>query len=269
MTQQWEFTALEFMVLCDRYHSGSLPRPFLFESDEVMLADELERRKHHTWEDLRRRLDGSFDSVIEVLNSPELYVLVSTWDEKDGLNIEKQLRLHAARAGALGYLIRQSPAKLTFDSPMVTITECHPHDLVAAVVRALPNVEAGRQRDIPIVTDSLDQDEPSWGADFVRDDVEDRPAYQTRQFYQRRADCTGLITVVQGRSKYGPRGIHETALVWRDVTDDGRYVWSRDETPIAVGTSRRRLAERLQRETDHLMERLETHWEWGRPDDRY
>ncbi|MFI6165466.1 ESX secretion-associated protein EspG [Nocardia sp. NPDC051052] len=269
MTQQWEFTALEFIVLCERYLAGPPPVPFLFVSDEVVLVDELERRKQATWEDLRRRLDGSFDSVIEVLRTPELYVLASTWDEKDVLNTEKHLNLHAARSGALGYLFKQPPGKLTYDSPMVTITECHPHELVVAVVRALPKVEAGRQRDIPIVTDSPDQDESSQNFSFIRDDIEDRPTYRTEQFFQRTADCAGMIAVVQGRSRFGPRGIHETTLMWRDVADDGRYVWSREEAPIAVGTSRKQLVNRLQRDIDHLMERLETHWEWGRPEDRY
>ncbi|WP_405162046.1 ESX secretion-associated protein EspG [Nocardia sp. NBC_01499] len=269
MTQQWEFTALEFMVLCDHYHRGSLPRPFWFETEESMPSDELERRKHSTWEQLQRRLDGSFDGVVEVLRTPELYVLVHTWDDKDIANIEKHLWLHAARAGALGYVLRQPSGKLTFDSPMVTITECHPRELVVEVVRALPNVEAGRLPDIPIVLDPAERDEPSWGASYVQDDLEDRPVYQSQQFFQRPADCAGRISVVQGRSKFGPRGIQETTLMWRDVNEDGRYMWSSGDKPVAVGTSRRQLAERLQRETEHLMDRLETHWEWGRPEDRY
>ncbi|MGF6885533.1 hypothetical protein ABIA39_003925 [Nocardia sp. GAS34] len=269
MTLQWQLTAIEFIVLCDHYCGGSLPRPFLFETDEVVMVDELERRKRAAWEELQHRLDGSFDGVIEVLRAPELYVLAHTWDEQDGRNTEKQLHLHAARSGALGYLFLQPPGKLTYDSPMLTITECDPRQLAAMVVRSLPYVEAGRLPDIPIVTRSADDDSPSWRASHIRDDLENEPVYRTEQFFRQRADCTGVITVVQGRSKFGPRGIHETGLMLRDVVGDGRYVMSRGESPIAVGTSRLQLAERIHRDINELMARLETHWEWGRPEDRY
>jgi hypothetical protein len=269
VTLQWKFTALEFLVLCERYSAGPMPEPLLFESDEMVMTADLDRRKRMVWEELQQRLDGSFDGVIEVLRSPEVSVQAFSWDEHDQDDRDMVLRLHAVRAGALGFVFEQAPGKLTFDSPMVVVTECDPYALAVAVVRALPNVEAGRLPDIPIVTDPVEHIAPSWGASFVRDDIEDRPVYRTQRFFQQRADLTGSITVVQGRSKYGPRGIHQTNLLWRDVTDDGRYVISLDESPIAVATGRQQLARRIQREIDYLMDRLETHWEWGRPDDRY
>ncbi|MFI6044610.1 ESX secretion-associated protein EspG [Nocardia sp. NPDC051321] len=268
MTQQWKFTALEFIVLCEQYRSGSLPRPFLFVSDEQVTIDELDRRKRLAWAELRHRLDGSFDGVIEVLRAPELYVRASTWDEHDMFNMAKAQRLHAARAGALAYLIDQAPTLLTYDTPAFTVTECDPHMLAPVVIDSLPRVPAGRLPDIPIVTDPVEHVAPT-STNYVQDDREDTPVYQTQHFFQQRADRTGAITVVQGRSKYGPRGIHETAMMWRDVTGDGRYVMSLDAAPVAVATSREMLIERIEGDIRNLMRRLESHWESGRPEDRY
>ncbi|MFI6165359.1 ESX secretion-associated protein EspG [Nocardia sp. NPDC051052] len=158
----------------------------------------MERRKRAAWEDLQRRLDGWFDGAIEVLCAPELYVEVSSWDERNMRNSAKGLRVYAARAGALAYVFEQTPGSLTYDTVAFTVTECDPRRLADAVEELLPRVE-----------------------------------------------------------------------VWRDVAGDGRYVMSLDEPPFAVGTNRRMLVERIQKDIDNLMQRLETHWELGRPEDRY
>ncbi|MFI5776857.1 ESX secretion-associated protein EspG [Nocardia sp. NPDC051570] len=269
MTQQWKFTVLEFIVLCERHRQGLLPKPFWVESDEVVYADALEQRKRAAWEELRRRLEGSFDGAIEVLCAPELYLEVSSWDEQNSRNWNKEHRLYAARAGALAYVFEQAPGPLIYDTVAFTVTECDPRRLAVAVVDALPRVEAGRLPGIPIVTDRAEDIAPTWGGSFVRDNREDTLVYQTQRFFQRRSDCTGSIQVVQGRSKYGPRGIQKTTMLWRDVAGDGRYVMSLDEPPFAVGTNRRMLIERIQTDIDTMMQRLETHWEIGRPEDRY
>ncbi|MFI7000531.1 ESX secretion-associated protein EspG [Nocardia sp. NPDC050175] len=260
---------LEFVVLCERHRQGLLPKPFWLESDEVVFADELERRKRAAWEDLRQRLDGWFDGAIEVLRAPELYVEVSSWDERNMRNSARALRVYAARAGAIAFVFEQAPGPLTYDTVAFTVTECDPRRLAVAVEELLPRVEAGRLPGIPIVTDSAEDVAPSWGGSYIRDDREDKLVYRTQQFFQRPADCTGSIVVAQGRSKYGPRGIRKTTMMWRDVIDDGRYVMSLDEPPFAVGTNRRMLVERIQQDIDILMQRLETHWEPGRPEDRY
>ncbi|MFD6161919.1 ESX secretion-associated protein EspG [Nocardia sp. NPDC060256] len=269
MTRQWKFTVLEFVVLCERHRQGLLPNPFWLESDEVVFADDLERRKRAAWEDLQRRLDGWFDGAIEVLCAPELYVEVSSWDERNMRNSAKGLRVYAARAGALAYVFEQTPGSLTYDTVAFTVTECDPRRLADAVEELLPRVEAGQLPGIPIVTDRTEDVAPSWGGSYLRDDRENTLIYRTQRFFQRPADCTGTIEVVQGRSKYGPRGIQKTRMMWRDVIGDGRYVMSLDEPPFAVGTNRRMLVERIQKDIGNLMQRLETHWESGRPEDRY
>lgn len=269
MTQQWTFTALEFMVLCDHYCGGSMPDGLLFVSDELLKYDEFERRKRVAWDDLQR-LDGAFNRVSEVIRAPELYVLAYAWDEQDNADFEQQFCAHAARAGALAYVFVQAQGKLTYDSPFVTVTECHPRELAVAMVRLLPDVEAGRLPEITIVTDPDEHIAPSWVNSIIRDDIEDRPVYRTQRFFEQPAQCTGMIKVVQGRSKYGPRGIHETSLMWRDVIGDGRYLIPMDDdVRVASATSRQQLVYRIQRHIDDLQERLETHWESGRPEDRY
>ncbi|KAA8879698.1 ESX secretion-associated protein EspG [Nocardia colli] len=269
MTLQWKFTSLEFLVLCEQYRAGSLPRPLLFQSDEEVMSDDLEQRKRLVWAELQPRLDSSFAGMAHVLRAPELYVLLQSWDERERTDRDKVLRVHVARAGALGFVFEQVPGELTFDSPMVVVTECDPRAMAVAVVQAMPDVGAGRLPDIPIVTDPVEHIAPSWSANSVWDDVESRPVYRTQRFFEQRADLTGVITVAQGRSKFGPRGLHETTLLWRDVADDGRYVMALDDSPVAVATSRQQLVYRIHRDIEHLLERIESHWEDGRPEDRY
>ncbi|MFG1798354.1 hypothetical protein [Nocardia sp. NPDC049149] len=44
---------------------------------------------------------------------------------------------------------------------------------------------------------------------------------------------------------------------------------ARTAAPVAVGTSRQMLIERIQQEIDIVLARVESHWESGRPEDQY
>ncbi len=58
-------------------------------------------------------------------------------------------------------------------------------------------------------------------------------------------------------------------MLWRDVIGDGRYVMAMDDSPVAVATGPEQFAHRIQKVIDQLMQRLDTHWEAGYPEDRF
>lgn len=83
------------------------------------------------------------------------------------------------------------------------------------------------------------------------------------RFLSAQATTTGVISIRQGYSKFGPRGVLEQLLLWRDLTDDGRYVIPLDGAPVAVGIGAKRLARLVDDSIDVVVDRLETHWETG------
>ncbi|MGV9678515.1 ESX secretion-associated protein EspG [Nocardia sp. NPDC003482] len=274
MNQTWEFTGLEFQVLCEKYRDGNLPTPLFYTLDDPMTIDESARLKEKTWVELRARWDPAWDGMIEVMCAPELFIRLRGWDEHDMDNGKKRLYMHFARNGLQAFRFAQKPGKTFWHTDGFVVTECDPRGLAAAVVSSLPPVEAGRIPSIPVITDPQEYTGHGGGS-FIRDGGdEDRPATASRKFFERRADLTGTVLIVQGRSKYGPRGIHETKMLWRDVTDDGRYVMQMNDAPVAMATSPKRFVERIQRDIDNLMQRLDTDWESGDglgvvSDDRY
>ncbi|MFI5780699.1 ESX secretion-associated protein EspG [Nocardia sp. NPDC051570] len=273
MTLSWEFTGLEFQVLCERFREGAMPTPLFYTLDEPMTLDESARLKQTTWLELRAKWDPLWDSMIEVMCAPDLFIRLRGWDEQDMENGSKRLYMHFARSGAQAFRFSQKPGKSFWHTDGFTVTECDPRGLAAAVVRSLPAVEAGRISSVPVVTDPQAYVGHGGGSMFRDDDDDDAPAARSSKFWQTRATLTGTVLIAQGRSKYGPRGIHETKMLWRDVVGDGRYVMAMDDAPVAMATGPTRFAERIQADINNLMQRLDTHWEagveGGYDDDRY
>ncbi|WP_131816469.1 hypothetical protein [Nocardia salmonicida] len=68
--------------------------------------------------------------------------------------------------------------------------------------------------------------------------------------------------MLQGHSKYGPRGRIETGLLWRDLPDDGRYVMPLDDpAPVASAMSSDRLAIWMRDRIEEILTRMESHSE--------
>ncbi len=273
MTQKWDFTGLEFQVLCERFRDGALPTPLFYTLDEEMTLDESAVLKNRAWGELRARWDPAWDLMIEVMCSPDLFIRLRGWDEQDMDNGKKRLYMHFARSGAQAFKFEQKPGKSFWHTDGFVVTECDPRGLAAAVVRSLPAVEAGRSASVPVVTDPQEYSRHTGSSMFRDDDDDDAPVIRSRKFWETRATLTGTVLIAQGRSKYGPRGIHETKMLWRDVVNDGRYVMAMDDSPVAMATGPKRFAERIQTDIDNLMQRLDTHWEAGVEagfsDDRY
>ncbi len=263
MSLQWNFTGIEFQVLCDKYRGGSLPDPLDYVLDEPMTLDESGRLKEKTWEELQSRWDPVWDAMIDVLVAPELYIRVHGWDEVDQDNGAKNIYMHFARSGAQAFSFEQRPGKSFWHTDGFVVTERDPNGLANAVVAALPDVPAGRLPDTPMIIDP-EEHIGNRGSSFFRDDDDDEPPAQiSARFWETRATLTGSVVIVQGRSMYGPRGIREEKIMWRDVIGDGRYVMTMDDHPVAVGTSASAFVRRIQKDIDHLMDRVETQWEAG------
>ncbi|MCM6788592.1 ESX secretion-associated protein EspG [Nocardia sp. CDC159] len=268
MEETLTFTGIEFQALCDRHRDGVLPNPFVFTTDEPMMSHEYEQATREAVDGLERRFGSALHGLVEVLCAPEVFVRVRAWDERDMDNPQKWALMHVARRGTRAYVLRQLPGKTLSRSGGFTATECDPRGLAVTVVDALPKAPPGNGGSIPLVIDPAQHTVPPGTGSFFRDDEEDSDVQRTQKFFQKRAKSTGSIIVVQGRSKYGPRGIHESKMMWRDVVGEGRYVMTLDDSPIAVPTSRKQLIERIQTDIDNLMERIGSHWEPGLREDR-
>jgi hypothetical protein len=269
VNQQWNFTGIEFQVMCDKYRGGSMPDPLDYTLDEPMTIDESARLKEKVWEELQARWDPTWDALVDVMCAPEMYIRIHGWDEMDQENGDKNLYLHFARSGAQAFSFVQRPGKSFWHTNGFTVTEIDPRGMANAVVNSLPEVPAGRLPNTPMILDPAEHIGHG-GSSFFKDDDDDEPAAQvSAKFWQMRAALTGSVWVVQGRSKYGPRGIRETKMMFRDIIGDGRYLMTMDDSPVAVGTSATEFVRRIQKDIDNLMDRLETHWEAGYPEDRY
>jgi hypothetical protein len=265
----WNFTGIEFEVLCDRFCGGRLPRPLFYTLDEEMTVDESTLLRQETWAGLREKWDPAWDLMIDVMCAPEMFIALRTWDEKDRRDGKKRAHRHYARSGVQGFIFEQKPGKSYWHTDGYIVTECDPRSLATEVVRSLPPVEAGREPSIPLVTETQPRADRSGGSMFMDDDDYDTDAQRSAKFFEMPAAQAGMLAIAQGRSKYGPRGIIETKMEWRDVVGDGRYVIVRDDAPVALATGTREFAARIQKQIDIVMDRLDTHWESGRPEDRY
>ncbi|MFF3566702.1 ESX secretion-associated protein EspG [Nocardia jiangxiensis] len=268
MSLSWTFTGIEFQVLCEKYRGGEMPDPLFWTLDEHMTIDKSAALKADVWQELRAKWDPSWDSMIDVMCAPEIYIRLHGWDERDMDNGKKNIYIHFARSGAQAFKFEQKPGKTYWHTDGYIVTECDPRSLASEVVRSLPPTEAGSLSSTPIIIDPAEH-VGHGGGSFFKDDDEDPPAVASTKFFNMPASKTGTLRVVQGRSKFGPRGIQETKLLWRDVIGDGRYVMNMDDSPVAVGIGRNAFANKIQQQIDNLMERLDTHWESGRPEDRW
>ncbi|MCM6776066.1 ESX secretion-associated protein EspG [Nocardia sp. CDC159] len=268
----WNFTDVEFKVLWERHSDSPLPPPMVFLSRTPMLED-FEREKYGAWQHLQATLDSSFDGVLETLLRPDVFVVLHGWNDREMENPHKRIRLYAARSGLRGYVLTQLPGETVLHSGGYTITECDPRALADAVVRAMPTAEAGRRfRNVPIAGGPATQ-QGGWaesdqlyrpGGSLVSESVELGASSDglSERFFAVPATMTGGISVSQGRSKYGRRGILEEIMVWRDLPDDGRYVFVLDHAPTAMGIGSRHLTVKLAASIDRILERMETHREW-------
>ncbi|MEC3913334.1 ESX secretion-associated protein EspG [Nocardia sp. CDC160] len=241
----WEFTDIEFKVLCNLYREGAIPSPLVYTS-RTMDHDVYDRELLAAQEDLDRRLDSHFRAVFEAVCNPEVFVGVHGWHDADIDNPAKHLVVHGARRGRRACVLIQKPGETTMHSGGVTMLECEPEELAALLVAQLPPAEPGQSTVIPIATEPAPPDPYEAPRASAFDTFEESVDTRSLRFFSTPADQTGAMQILQGRSKYGPRGVAVSTLVWRDLPGDGRYLIDLDpEVKSAVGVDNRRFIEHL------------------------
>lgn len=239
MTRTWKFTDFEFVVAWETAQADILPAPFVFTS-RTEYYDDYQREKREMREQLRGRLDGSFEHVLDVVARPDIRIELHGWGS-DFEDAESQIRLLAVRREGYGYLLKQLPGETAWHSGGYTVTECAPLALADALIAELPDVGPGKLGDVMLVkrTENTDMDF-SYGRSFVEDSFDDTVEEQAGKFLEAPTTGEGIIDIVQGISRFGPRGVARRRLAWRDLDGDGRYAITGAVPPIAVAVDTKR-----------------------------
>ncbi|MFE2995168.1 ESX secretion-associated protein EspG [Nocardia sp. NPDC059246] len=254
---KWEFTDLEFKVLCNRFGDGRMPSPLVYTS-RTMLANDYEHELAVTRAKLDAELGQDFGVGFEAIVRPEVWVGVHAWVDDDFDNPARRMRLHAARRGRRAFVIKQEPGETLEHSGNITMLECEPELMPAVLIAQLPHREAGWRPAVSIVKEASEPDPYASPQSGAFDTFEETLESRSLAFLSAPAELTGAVRVVQGRSKYGPRGMTLSTLLWRDLPDDGRYLIDLDpETPIAVGVDGQRFAEYLGGCIDRILQQME------------
>ncbi|MBF6351432.1 MULTISPECIES: ESX secretion-associated protein EspG [Nocardia] len=219
MSRTWALTALEFVVSWERTGEQFLPEPLFYISETRLLADS-ERRKRATAEELRARGGGLPEPVLACLAHPDLRITVVGADRRASGEPSRQIRMLGVRQGPTGYLVTQLPGESARRGGGFRITEGDAVELATQVVTALPAAAPGRRGEIVLPRVGFELD----------------TAVRTRgnRFLRLPTASEGTIDVVQGSSRYGPRGIARRTLRWRDVVDDGRYALAGERPDAAT-----------------------------------
>ncbi|WP_282777887.1 ESX secretion-associated protein EspG [Nocardia sp. CC201C] len=258
---RWEFTDVEFKALCDRHLDGFMPPPLVFTS-RTLGADEFDRELMEAGARLAERVGPGFASVFETVVRPEVRVYSSTWSDGDIGNPRKRIRVHGARRGRRAVLITQLPGETVHHSGGYTLTECGPEALAARMVAELPPAEAARGPSVPIVIDGARERADVGARSYILDPFDDTMEPSSAAWWAEPAEWSGAIQVLQARSQYGPRGIAESTMLWRDIPDDGRYLIDFAESePRAVGANAGTLAEHIEQHVDRILRHMVEHGE--------
>ncbi|MFI6870208.1 ESX secretion-associated protein EspG [Nocardia sp. NPDC050406] len=254
---RWELTDVEFRTLSNRYFDGFMPPPLVF-SSRTDSYDEFQRELIETEARLRERLDPGFNSVIDTLVRPEVLIYSSAWCDGDLENPKKRIRVHGARRGRRAVMVTQAPGETIYHSGGFTVTECEPEELPALMIAELPDTEAGRGPALPIVFEARPSEGERNSHSFAFDSFDDSVETRSQAWWAIPAEMSGAIRVLQARSKYGPRGIMELTLLWRDLPDDGRYLIEMETLETkAEGASKQRLADRLEHRVNLVLAHME------------
>lgn len=244
MRRTWSFTDLEFLVLWEELGEEFLPAPLFFTSRTELWNDHLEN-KARAREALHDR-DPELAGVLRVLHTPDVRVEVHGWDGRDRTAPEASIRMLGARYGDLGYLVVQQPGETARHSAGFTVTEFDAAELANEVVAGLPDTVAGAGRDTVLAEpEDIDEVDYGFGLSPAHETLEGGVVDRAAEFLSVPTPSVGTIEVVQGHSRFGPRGITRHLVQWRDLADDGRYVVTGENPPVAAAADRRRMVATL------------------------
>jgi hypothetical protein len=248
MNRVWKFTDTEFFALWSvRAPDQMLPWPFFYTTRQHD-SDIFDAERLAALERLRKRLEPSFDDVMTALVQNDMKIAVFGWDSRAPREPDGLLRLLAIRRGDYGYLVTQLAGEEFSYASGFTVAETDAIKLADAVLDAMPETGAGRLPDIVLPTPKSDEEQSdeaaldySYGRSAVQDSFSDTVAERAERFLNTPAPSMGSIEIIQGRSIFGPRGITQHRLEWRDLEDDGRYVVDDQHPPVATAVGRERL----------------------------
>ncbi|MFI1915033.1 ESX secretion-associated protein EspG [Nocardia sp. NPDC020380] len=245
MLRTWKFTDLEFLALWEDLGEESLPFPLVFSSRTEWWDDHLANMAR-----ARQRLslrEDDFDEVLRALRMPEIRIEVQGWDGRDRLAAESSIRLYGVRSGEAGFLVTQWPGETVRHSAGFTVAEYWASELTDAVVAALPETAAGRGPEM-VLAEAEDTEDIDFGFGLspAHERLEGTVVDRAADFLAVPVPSMGTIDIVQGRSRFGPRGITRHRIEWRDLEDDGRYVVTGEHPPVAAPADRRRMVATLE-----------------------
>ncbi|WP_431953526.1 ESX secretion-associated protein EspG [Nocardia lijiangensis] len=240
MRRTWTLTDLEFIVLWEQLEESGLPAGFSFQSGIPNYLDYL-REYDKARDGLDRNVDLAVHDVLKMVSQPDIRIVVRGRDGIDPDNPEAGIRLHAVRRGGEGYLIEQLPGRTVDHSGGFTITEVDAVKLADALVAKLPDVPAGSRSRVPLPPPPSSDVDDEYGRSALWDSFDEDADRCGSRFLEDPATAVGTIEVVQGISRFGPRGRVRRDLYWLDRQDDGRYVITRDQPPVAQAADAARL----------------------------
>ncbi|WP_327151655.1 ESX secretion-associated protein EspG [Nocardia sp. NBC_01329] len=244
MTRTWKFTDLEFFVAWESAQADILPAPFVFTSRTPLYYDH-QREKRAIREQLRSTLDPGFDRVLDIVARPDIRIEMHGWG-RDHEDPDSQIRLLGVRRGNDGYLLKQLPGETAWHSGGYIVTEYSPLDLAAALTAELPEVAAGTRGETVLARRSGDPDvDYTYGRSVVHDSFDDTVEQRTAGFLDAPTSGQGMITISQGISRFGPRGVVRIRIHWRDLDNDGRYAITLGPAPTALPVETKQLTAQL------------------------
>ncbi|WP_459549314.1 ESX secretion-associated protein EspG [Nocardia sp. X0981] len=244
MNRTWELTDLEFVVAWEDMKGEFLPHPFVFTSRTPLWNDYL-REKKEVRKQLETKLDHSFSEILTRIAQPDIRLEVTAWDSRATDDPKSCIRILAVRLDADALVVTQLPGETVRHSGGFTLAEADPLALADIVVAALPKADAGHRREVVLTeAEGATRDEDfdySYRESEVFDSFDDSVGRRSTDFLNAPTGLMGVIRIVQGRSRFGPRGIVHRTLRWRDLLDDGRYMITADNPPIARPVSAKQM----------------------------
>ncbi|WP_227998543.1 ESX secretion-associated protein EspG [Nocardia australiensis] len=260
MSRTWKFSDLEFMAQWETLKQDYLPDPFVY-TCRTWSNEDYVREKADALARVRRARDRSFDDALEAVAYPDIRIVAESWDECEPQRLDRLIRLHGVRQGERGYVVSELAGESFWHSGGFTVTECDAVDLAAAVVRALPEVAGGSRAEVVLSTrDEGAELDYFYGRSHVLESFDRSGADHSTSFLDLPTSRVGTIDVIQGRSRFGPRGITRHRLEWRDVRDDGRYVIDDRTPPVAVGADASRLIGTINSRVAAVIRAIKDEW---------
>ncbi|MFF2552682.1 ESX secretion-associated protein EspG [Nocardia sp. NPDC058058] len=253
MLRTWSFTDLEFMALWAERGAEFLPEPLLFSSRAPRWSEHVAQLARAR-DGLRER-DPEWQDIFDTLSLPDVRVEVCGRDGRDASDPKGSVRLLGARRGDIGYVVVQQPGETVSHSSGFDVIACDAAQLAAELMAHLPDSEPGHGPELVLAEPAdIEDNDYGFGLSPAHETMDGSVIDRAADFLAAPAVSRGVIEVVQGHSRFGPRGITRHRMDWRDLVDDGRYVVTGDHPRVAAPADPRRMIATVQtRITEVLM----------------